>query len=84
MIGLWQSDPGGNLQVLHVRDGALVDRQTFYVENAVGREAGEVVEEFVLSYYDGGVMNRASRRTHDEDGSPLAAVLARGAAARWS
>ena len=76
VIGLWQSDPGANLQVLHVRDGALVDRQTFYVENAAGREAGEVVEEFLLSYYDGGVMTPAEVVVpHDEDGSPLAAVL---------
>ena len=55
VIGLWQVEPGGNLQVLRVRDGALVARHTFYVENAVGREAQDVIEEFLLEYYGSGV-----------------------------
>ena len=41
-----------NAQVLQVRDGVLSDRQSFYLENAVERDAGEVAEEFVLQYYD--------------------------------
>ena len=55
VVGLYQGDPGGNLQVFRVRDGALVDRQTFFVENAVGREAATVLEEFLLAYYGEGV-----------------------------
>ena len=38
-----------------MRDGALVDRQTFFVENAAGREAATVLEEFLLAYYGEGV-----------------------------
>src|ERR687885_1890658 len=41
-----------NAQVFQVRDGVLSDRQSFYLENAVERDAGEVAEEFVLQYYD--------------------------------
>src|SRR5436190_8008254 len=40
-----------NAQVFQVRDGVLSDRQSFYLENAVEREVGEVAEEFVLQYY---------------------------------
>jgi excinuclease ABC subunit C len=41
-----------NAQVFQIRDGVLSDRQSFYLENAVERDAGEVAEEFVLQYYD--------------------------------
>jgi excinuclease ABC subunit C len=40
-----------NAQVFQIRDGVLSDRQSFYLENAVERDAGEVAEEFVLQYY---------------------------------
>jgi excinuclease ABC subunit C len=40
-----------NAQVFQVRDGVLADRQSFYLENAAGRDEGEVAEEFVLQYY---------------------------------
>ena len=40
-----------NAQVFQIRDGVLSDRQSFYLENAVEREAGEVAEEFLLQYY---------------------------------
>ena len=40
-----------NAQVFQVRDGVLSDRQSFYLENAVEREVGEVAEEFLLQYY---------------------------------
>jgi len=55
VLGLWQGDPGGNVQVFRVREGALVDRQTFFVENTAGRGAREVAEEFALEYYGDGV-----------------------------
>jgi len=43
------------VQVFRVREGALVDRQTFFVENTAGRDAREVVDEFALEYYGDGV-----------------------------
>ena len=55
VLGLWQGEPGGNMQVFRVREGALVDRQTFFVENTAGRDAREVAEEFALEYYGDGV-----------------------------
>jgi excinuclease ABC subunit C len=55
VLGLWQGEPGGNLQVFRVREGALVDRQTFFVENTAERDAGELVQEFALGYYGEGV-----------------------------
>ena len=51
VIGLYQGEPGANVQVFRVRDGAVVDRQAFYLENAAGREAAEVLEEFILEFY---------------------------------
>ena len=51
VIGLFQGDPGANVQVFRVREGAVVDRQSFYVENAVGRDPDEVLEEFLLEFY---------------------------------
>ncbi|MEA2251925.1 MAG: excinuclease subunit [Solirubrobacteraceae bacterium] len=40
-----------NAQVFQIRDGVLSDRQSFYLENAVERDLGEVAEEFILQYY---------------------------------
>jgi excinuclease ABC subunit C len=44
-----------NAQVFQVRDGVLVDRQSFYLANEGQRELAEVVEEFLAQYYGGGV-----------------------------
>jgi excinuclease ABC subunit C len=51
VVGLHQGEPGSNAQVFRVRDGAVVDRQAFYVENAEGRDAADVLEEFLLEFY---------------------------------
>jgi excinuclease ABC subunit C len=51
VIGLSLAEPGANVQVFRVRDGAVVDRQAFYLENAAGRESAEVLEEFLLEFY---------------------------------
>ncbi len=51
VIGLHQGEPGANVQVFRVRDGAVVDRQAFYVENADRRDPAEVLEEFLLEFY---------------------------------
>jgi excinuclease ABC subunit C len=42
---------GANAQIFRIRDGALVDRQTFYLENVADRDRREVVEELLLDYY---------------------------------
>jgi excinuclease ABC subunit C len=83
VIGLYQGDPGSNAQVFRVRDGAVVDRQTFFVDNAVGREAQTVLEEFLLEYYwDGNAVPPLIVAPLDDDGADLAEALAarRGAA----
>lgn len=51
VIGLHQGDPGGNVQVFRIRDGSLVDRQSFYLENTDGRERDRVLDEFLMEYY---------------------------------
>jgi excinuclease ABC subunit C len=83
VLGLWQGEPGGNLQVFRVREGALVDRQTFFVENTGDREARDVVEEFALGYYGDGVSIPAQVIVPLDDGTAeLAAVLATRRGAR--
>jgi excinuclease ABC subunit C len=83
VIGLYQGDPGANVQVFRVRDGAVVDRQTFYVDNAVGRDAQAVLEEFLLEFYwDGNGVPPLVVAPLEGGASELAVVLAarRGAA----
>jgi len=41
-----------NAQVFQVRDGVLSDRQSFYLANEAQRPAAEVLEEFLLQYYE--------------------------------
>jgi len=41
-----------NAQVFQVRDGVLSDRQSFYLANEAERPHEEVLEEFLLQYYD--------------------------------
>ena len=50
-IAVAGEDTDANAQVFQVRDGVLADRQSFYLENAGGRDEAEVAEEFVLQYY---------------------------------
>ena len=51
VVGLHQAEPGGNVQVFRVREGAMVDRYAFYLENTGGRERVTVLEEFLMEYY---------------------------------
>ncbi len=44
-----------NAQVFQVRDGVLSDRQSFYLTNEAERPLDEVLEEFLLQYYESGV-----------------------------
>ena len=41
-----------NAQVFQVRDGVLSDRQSFYLANEAERPQAEVIEEFLLQYYE--------------------------------
>jgi excinuclease ABC subunit C len=41
-----------NAQVFQVRDGVLSDRQSFYLTNEGERPLEEVIEEFLLQYYE--------------------------------
>jgi excinuclease ABC subunit C len=76
VVGLHQAEPGANAQVFKVRDGAVVDRQAFYVENAAGRDAAEVLEEFLLEFYWDGAMVPPEVVAPLEEAASLAAVLA--------
>ncbi len=83
VVGLYQGEPGANAQVFRVRDGAVVDRQTFYLDNAAGRDSQGVLEEFLLEYYwDGNGVPPLVVAPLQEGGAELAAVLGtrRGAA----
>jgi excinuclease ABC subunit C len=44
--------PDANAQVFQVRDGVLSDRQSFYLANEAERPREEVLEEFLIQYYD--------------------------------
>jgi excinuclease ABC subunit C len=75
VIGLSLADPGANVQVFRVRDGAVVDRQAFYLENAAGREPADVLEEFLLEFYWEGSVLPPEIVAPLEDGAVLGAVL---------
>ncbi len=75
VIGLFQGDPGANVQVFRVREGMVVDREAFYVENAVGRDQAEVLEEFLLEFYWDGSAVPPEVVAPLEEAAELAAVL---------
>ena len=78
VIGLFQAEPGANAQVFRVRDGAVVDRQSFYVENSAGRDPSEVLEEFLLEFYwDGSAVPPEIVVPLDGDTSVAALLTAR-------
>jgi excinuclease ABC subunit C len=76
VLALYQSDPGGNVQVFRVRQGALVDRQTFYVENAAGRDPQSVLEEFLLEFYWEATTIPPEVIVDIDEGADVAALLA--------
>ncbi|MGE5229396.1 MAG: excinuclease ABC subunit UvrC, partial [Deltaproteobacteria bacterium] len=71
VVGLSLAEPGANVQLFLVRDGAVVDRQAFYLENAAGREPAEVLEEFLLEYYWEGTVIPPEVVAPLEDGAVL-------------
>jgi excinuclease ABC subunit C len=51
VIGLAVDGERATVQVFPLRDGKLVDRHTFHLENVVDEDPQTVVEEFCLEYY---------------------------------
>ena len=51
MIGLAVDGSRATVQVFPLRDGTLVDRYAFHLENVEGQDLETIVEEFCLEYY---------------------------------
>src|SRR5437773_3596154 len=51
VIGVAVSPERAAVQVFPLREGRMVDRYSFHLENAAGEEVGEVLEQFCLEYY---------------------------------
>ncbi len=51
VIGVAVSAERAAVQVFPLREGRMVDRYAFHLENAAGEELGEVLEQFCLEYY---------------------------------
>jgi excinuclease ABC subunit C len=51
VIGIAAAGDTAAVQVFPLRDGRLVDRHSFYLENARGQDMPELVEAFCLEYY---------------------------------
>ncbi len=51
VIGVAVSPERAAVQVFPLREGRMVDRYSFHLENAAGAEVGEVLEGFCLEYY---------------------------------
>jgi excinuclease ABC subunit C len=53
VIGLAADGDRAAVQVFPLRDGKLVDRYSFHLENVAGQDVADVVETFCLEYYGG-------------------------------
>jgi excinuclease ABC subunit C len=51
VIGIAVSPERAAVQVFPLREGRMVDRYSFHLENAAGEEPAEVLEQFCLEYY---------------------------------
>jgi excinuclease ABC subunit C len=51
VIGIAVSPERAAVQVFPLREGRMVDRFSFHLENAAGEELSEVLEQFCLEYY---------------------------------
>jgi excinuclease ABC subunit C len=51
VIGVAVSPERAAVQVFPLRDGRMIDRYSFHLENAAGEELDEVLEQFCLEYY---------------------------------
>ena len=66
VIGLAVEGARATVQVFPLRDGALVDRYAFHLDNVEGQDLETVVEEFCLEYYGAAPASRgrsSCRRT---------------------
>ncbi|HZB23896.1 MAG TPA: excinuclease ABC subunit UvrC, partial [Gaiellaceae bacterium] len=53
VIGIALEDDRGVVQIFPLRDGKMVDRYSFHLENVQGQDMTTVLEEFCLEYYGG-------------------------------
>jgi excinuclease ABC subunit C len=51
VIGIAVGDDRAAVQVFPLRDGRMIDRYSFHLENAAGEDVAEVLEQFCLEYY---------------------------------
>lgn len=51
VIGLAVAEDRAAVQVFPLREGRMIDRYSFHLENAVGEDAADVLEAFCLEYY---------------------------------
>jgi len=51
VIGVAVGPERATVQVYPIRDGRMVDRYSFHLENAAGEDVAEVLEQFCLEYY---------------------------------
>ena len=51
VIGLAIGDDQAAVQVFPLRDGKMIDRHGFHLENVAGEDAQSILEAFVLEYY---------------------------------
>lgn len=50
-IGIYWEGDSANVQVLQVRDGNLIDRRSFFLQNVAGETEEEILEQFLIHYY---------------------------------
>jgi len=50
-IGIFVEGEGANVQVLQVRDGNLVNRRSFFLDNVAGELPEDILEQFLIHYY---------------------------------
>src|SRR5439155_930465 len=51
VVGVAVGHERAAVQVFPLREGRMVDRYSFHLENAAGEDVGEVLEQFCLEYY---------------------------------
>jgi excinuclease ABC subunit C len=51
VVGIAVDGERATVQVFPLREGRMIDRYSFQLENAVGEDVGEVLESFCLEYY---------------------------------
>jgi excinuclease ABC subunit C len=51
VVGVAVSEKQAAVQVFPLREGRMVDRYSFHLENAAGEDLDEVLEQFCLEYY---------------------------------